>query len=63
VDDHYIFEFIDEFGTAVYAYLEVHNPINRRKFNIKEKKNVGMVCGLTLGHCYPSKGPLMLAYT
>ena len=63
VDDHYIFEFIDEFGTVVYAYLEVHNQINTRGFSMQMQKDLGVVCNLTLGEYFPSKGPPMLAYT
>ncbi|KKM07046.1 hypothetical protein LCGC14_1737890 [marine sediment metagenome] len=63
VDDHYIFEFIDDFGTVVYAYLEVHNQINTRKFSMQMQKDLGVLCDLTLGEYFPSKGPPMLAYT
>ncbi|KKK48337.1 hypothetical protein LCGC14_3146120, partial [marine sediment metagenome] len=62
LNDHYVFEFLDELGTVVYAYLEVHNLKNRRKSDIKIRKNVGVGCNLTLGSYYPSKGPPKLAY-
>ena len=62
LNDHYVFEFLDELGTVVYAYLEVHNLKNKRESNIRVRKNVGVGCNLTLGSYYPGKGPPKLAY-
>ena len=62
LNDHYVFEFLDELGTVGYAYLEVHNLKNRRKSDIKIRQNVGVECNLTLGSYYPGKWPPKLAY-
>ncbi len=60
LNEHYIFEFLDEFGASVCAYLEVLNHENGLEFKTvetKENEALGVVCNLTLGHYFPIKGP------